>query len=132
MDGDQQLNFYYMDPVATLDRFIGQPKFAGKTYMKFELQESEERPAKRAFGRANAGRVFQEAQLIDMHSVPMLHLFYGDKSHSGGQRSTYPVYRENCNISAKICINCINIIFVIYCILSMILQLSTALLQRAA
>ena len=39
IDGDQQLNFYYCDPVAKMDRFICQPKFAGKTYMKFERQE---------------------------------------------------------------------------------------------
>ena len=33
-----QLNFYYLNPVAKMDRFLGQPKFAGKTYMKFESQ----------------------------------------------------------------------------------------------
>ena len=42
MDGNQQLNFYYLEPVAIMDRFIGQPKFAGKTYMKFERQESKQ------------------------------------------------------------------------------------------
>ena len=31
MDWDQQLNFYYLDPVAIRDRFMCQPKFAGKT-----------------------------------------------------------------------------------------------------
>ena len=35
---------------------------------------------KRAFGRANSAFVFKEAQLIDMHSVPFIHLSYGDKS----------------------------------------------------
>ena len=39
MDGDQQLNFYYWYPAAIMDRFTCQPKFAGKTYMKFEGQE---------------------------------------------------------------------------------------------
>ena len=43
MDVDQQLNFYYLDPVATMDRFIRQPKFASKACMKFESQESEQR-----------------------------------------------------------------------------------------
>ena len=43
MDGNQQLNFYYLEPVAIMDRFIGQPKFAGKTYMKFERQELKQR-----------------------------------------------------------------------------------------
>ena len=109
MDGEQELNFYFLDPVATMDRFIGQAKFAGKTYMKFERQESEERPAKRAFGRANAGLVFQEAQLLDMHSVPMLHLYYADKSFSGGHRSTYPCYRKKCTLSLILYISYINI-----------------------
>ena len=39
-------SFYYLDPMATLYtvyRFVGQPKFAGKTYMKFESQESRQR-----------------------------------------------------------------------------------------
>ena len=36
------MNFYYRDPVAitdrfTMDRFICQPKFAGKTYMEFRV-----------------------------------------------------------------------------------------------
>ena len=48
MDGDQQLNFYYCDPVAIRDRFIMdrlicQPKFAGKICMKFEGQELKQR-----------------------------------------------------------------------------------------
>ena len=30
MDGDQQLNMYYLYPVATMDRFIGQPKFLAR------------------------------------------------------------------------------------------------------
>ena len=47
MDGDQQLNFYYSDPVtiprAIMDRSISQPKFSGKTYMKFERLELKQR-----------------------------------------------------------------------------------------
>ena len=80
-----------------MDRFIGQPKFAGKTYFQYERQESELRPNKRAFGRANSGLIFQEAQMLDMFSVPMLHLFYGDKSFSGMNRTNYPIYREDLN-----------------------------------
>ena len=38
----QQLNFYYLNMVVTMDRLIGQPKFAG-TYIKFESQESKQR-----------------------------------------------------------------------------------------
>ena len=43
MDGDQQLNLYYCYSVAIMNRFICQPKFAGKTYMKFEGQELKQR-----------------------------------------------------------------------------------------
>ena len=48
MDRDQQLNVYYTDPVAIVDRFIMdrftcQPRFAGQTYMKFERQELKQR-----------------------------------------------------------------------------------------
>ena len=39
MDWDQQLNIYYCYLVAIMDRFICQPKFAGKIYMKFERLE---------------------------------------------------------------------------------------------
>ena len=77
MDGDQQLNFYYLDPVAVMDRYIGQPKFAGKTYMKFETQES------RGQSGRNQSFLFQKVHLIDMHSVPYLHLLYTDISFTG-------------------------------------------------
>ena len=43
MDWDQQLNFYYCNAVAIIDRFISQPKFAGKTYMKLEGLELKQR-----------------------------------------------------------------------------------------
>ena len=49
-------------------------------YYQFEREESVQRPGKRAFGRANSGTVFQTAQLIDMFSVPLLLLFYADKT----------------------------------------------------
>ena len=142
MDGEQDLNFYFLDPVATMDRFIGQPKFAGKTYMQYERQESEERPAKRAFGRANGGLIFQEAQLVDLHSVPMLHLFYADKSFSGGHRSTYPCYRKQCTLPVILCIFCIfvlnyinsikNILGIICIILCMWPVVTVMILQKAA
>ena len=40
---DQQLKIYYLDPVVIMERFLGQPKFAGKIYMKLERQESKQR-----------------------------------------------------------------------------------------
>ena len=62
MDGDQQLMLYWIDPVDAADHLAAKPELAEKFYF-YERQESEQRPAKRAFGRANSGLVFQEAQL---------------------------------------------------------------------
>ena len=70
------------------------PEFADHLYFHYERQESEQRPTKRAFGRANSGLVFQEAQLLDPFSVPKLNLLYGDKSFSGAHRGHYPIYGE--------------------------------------
>lgn len=92
MDGDQNLELYWIDPVDAMDRLVARPEFKDKIYFKYERQESEQRPTKRAFGRANSGTVFQEAQALDLNSVPMLHLFYADKSFSGAHGSKYPVY----------------------------------------
>ena len=79
-----------------MDRLVARPEFKGKIYLQYERQESEQRPTKRAFGpqivSANSGLVFQEAQALDLNSVPMLHLFYADKSFSGAHGTKYPVY----------------------------------------
>ena len=90
MDGDQQLMLYWIDPVDAADHLAAKPELAEKFYF-YERQESEQRPAKRAFGRANSGLVFQEAQLIDMNSVPFIHLFYADKSFSRQHQGHYPI-----------------------------------------
>ena len=92
LDGDQDLELYWIDPVDAMDRLVARPEFQGKIYLQYERQESEQRPTKRAFGRANSGLVFQEAQALDLNSVPMLHLFYADKSFSGAHGTKYPVY----------------------------------------
>ena len=101
MDGDQSLMGYWIDPVDAADRLAAKPELAEKFYLHYERQESETRPTKRAFGRANSGLVFQEAQLIDPYSVPMIHLLYADKSFSGQHRGHYPVYGIHI---CKICI----------------------------
>ena len=77
-----------------MDRLVARPlaEYANKTYLHYERQESEQRPNKQAFGRANSAVVYQEAQAIDPFSVPMLHLIYADKSFSGPNRSHYPGY----------------------------------------
>ena len=92
LDGDQTLDLYWIDPVDAAVRFAGKPKFVGKFYYQYEREESHTRPGKRAFGRANAGLVFQQAQLVDMHSVPYMLLFYGDKSFSGQHGGHHPIY----------------------------------------
>jgi hypothetical protein len=99
---------YWIDPVDAMDRLVARPEYANKTYLHYERQESEQRPSKRAFGRANSALVFQEAQAIDMFSVPMLHLFYSDKSYSGQNRGHYPGYGKSIffyfsHIICKIC-----------------------------
>ena len=117
MDGDQRLMLYWIDPLDAADRLAAKPKLAGKFYFRYEQQESEEGPTKQAFGRANSALVFQEAQLIDMYSVPFIHLFYADKSFSGQTRGHYPIYGSFrsayvieqyicniCNILPEICI----------------------------
>ena len=95
MDGDQPLMLYWIAPVDAADRLAGRPEFAEKFYLHYERQSSEERPNKRAFGRANSALMFQEDKLIDINSVPMIHLFYSDKSFSGQHRGSYPVYGRN-------------------------------------
>ena len=77
MEGNPQLNLYYCYPVAIINRFMCQPKFAGKTYMKFEGQEES-----RESGR-NQSFLFPGVQPIDMHIVQLLHVFYAFKSFSG-------------------------------------------------
>ena len=91
MDGDQQLMLYWIDPADAADSLAAKPELAEKFYF-YERQESEQRPAKRAFGRAISGLVFQEAKHIDMHRVPFIHLFYADKSFSRQRRGDYPIY----------------------------------------
>ena len=95
LDSTQELMLYWIDQVDAMDRLVARPEYANKTYLHYERQESEQRPNKRAFGRANSALVFQEAQAIDMFSVPMLHLFYSDKSFSGQHRGHYPGYGKS-------------------------------------
>ena len=83
---------YWINPVDAADRLAAKPELAEKFYFHYERQESEQRPAKRAFGNAYSTLVFQEAQLIDMHSDPFNHLLYEDKSILGQHCGHYPIY----------------------------------------
>ena len=115
MDRDQQLNFT-TSIKCTMDRFIGQFKFAGKTLRA--------RNQNRESGR-NQSFLFQEVQLIDMHSVPSQHLIYA-----------YNVWKFVSHIlwewqlSEISCINNTTSISYIFCILGIFLfTLSTVQLQ---
>jgi hypothetical protein len=76
MDGAQQLMLYWINPIDSADSLAAKPEL----YFHYATwrQESEQRPTKGAFGCANFGLVFQEAQLLYMYSDPFTHLFYGD------------------------------------------------------
>ncbi len=91
MDGDQVLDFYWIDPIDAAKRFISKRKFAGKLYTQFKLENSTQLPGKQAFGRANSGLVFQACQAVDLFSSPLLLLFYADKSFSGKHRDRFLV-----------------------------------------
>ena len=75
LDGDQLVDFYWVDPLLSAERIVAKSKYAGKLYLQFEPEESWERPGVRAFGRVNGGLIFEAAYLIDRTSVPLLTVF---------------------------------------------------------
>ena len=75
------------------ERIVAKSKYAGKLYLQFEPEESWERPGVSAFGRVNGGLIFEAAYLIDRTSVPLLTVFYSDKSYLKGT-SHWPIYRK--------------------------------------
>ena len=93
LDGDQLVDFYWIDPLFAAERIAAKSKYAGNLYLQFEPEDSWERPGVRAFGRVNGGLVFEAAYFMDMESVPMLSVFYADKAHWKGM-THHPVYRE--------------------------------------
>ena len=102
MDGDQLVDFYWIDPMLTAERIAAKSQYAGHMYYQFELEESWDRAGVRAFGRINGGLIFEAAYILDPTSVPLLSVFYADKSHNKGM-SHHPVYRK--------CLCCIYSIF---------------------
>ena len=62
--------------------------------LKFKQQLSEQRPGKRAFGRANSGLIFPCCQAVDKYSYPLILLVYTDKSFSGKHSTLHPIYSE--------------------------------------
>ena len=107
-DGDQLVDFYWIDPMLVAERIAAKAKYAGNLYLQFELEDSWERPGTRAFGRVNGGLVFEAAYLFDKASVPMLSVFYADKSFLKGMPH-HPIYRK--------CLFCIFYILNVFCIL---------------
>jgi len=93
MDGDQLVDFYWIDPMLTAERIAAKSQYAGHMYYQFELEDSWDRPGVRAFGRINGGLIFEAAYIIDPASVPLLSVFYADKSYLKGM-SHHPIYRK--------------------------------------
>ena len=98
LDGDQLVDFYWTDPLLSAERMAGKSKYAKKLYLRFEKEESWERPGVRAFGRINGGLLFESAYIIDQGSVPLISVFYADKSFL---KSTthHPIYRKCSNVT---------------------------------
>ena len=93
MDGNQLLDFYWLDPIEAIIRFVAKKEFCGKLYTQFVPGTSYHSPGHRAFdGCANCGMVFEAAQLIDLNSSPVLALFFSDADH-------HPIYHMSCLIS---------------------------------
>ena len=97
MDGNQLLDFYWIDPIEAIIRFVAKQEYSGKLYTQFVPGTSYLNPGQRAFGAcANSGMVFEAAQLIDVNSSPVLALFFSDASFAGQHMSHHPVYCTSC------------------------------------
>ena len=105
MDGDQLVDFYWIDPMLTAERIAAKSQYAGHMYYQFDLEESWDRPGVRAFGRINGVLIFEAAYILDPTSVPLLSVFYADKSHLKGM-SHHPIFRK-----CLLCIFCIFCVF---------------------
>ncbi len=93
LDGDQSVEFYWIDPVLSAERIAARTKYNGHLYYPFEPEESWDRPGVRAFGRVNGGVIFEACYFLDTGSVPLLSVFYADKSHLRDW-SHHPIYRK--------------------------------------
>jgi len=97
MDGNQLLDFYWLDPIEAVIRFVAKKEFSGKLYTQFVPGTSYHSPGQRTFdGCANSGMVFEAAQLIDLNSSPALTLFFSDASFAGQHMTHHPIYSMSC------------------------------------
>ena len=93
-DGNQQVDFYWIDPIEAIKRYVAKAEYSGKMYTKYEPGTNRMHPGQRAFdSRANSGMTFEAAQLIDMNSTPVLALFFADASFTGNM-THHPIYCE--------------------------------------
>ena len=101
MDGDQLVDFYWIDPVMVAERLAGKSKFAGKLFLQFEKEDSLTKRGVCAFGPINGGLVFQveSAYLLEKISVPLISVFYSYKSFLKGM-TRHPI---NCKNILMIC-----------------------------
>ena len=97
MDGNQLLDFYWIDPIEAKIRFVAKQEYSGKLYTQFVPGTSYFNPGQRAFDAcANSDMVFEAAQLIDLYSSPVLALFFSDASFAGQQITHHPIYSMSC------------------------------------
>lgn len=96
MDGNQTLDFYWIDPIEAAKRYICKKQYSGKLYTGYS---GELDAPFRKFDMANSGLVFQTAHLVDIESSPVLIIFYADASFSGQTMSHHPIYSENSTCS---------------------------------
>ena len=92
LDGNQVLDFYWIDPIDAMKRSVAKLQYNGKLYTSFMPGTSIFHPEDRAFDLANSGMVFQAAWLVDRGSSPLLALFYADASFSGQSMTHHPIY----------------------------------------
>ena len=96
-DGNQKLDFYWIDPIEQIKRYVAKSEYRDKMYTKFQPGTNHMHPGQRAFdSRANSGITFEAAQLIDIDSSPVLALFFADASFTGNM-THHPIYCEDIN-----------------------------------
>ena len=95
-DGNQTLDFYWIDPIQAAQRDICKQHYSGKFYTGYTGVLAA---LHRKFDKANSGLVFQAAHLVDVDSSPVLIVFYADASFSGQNMSHHPIYCESCPCS---------------------------------
>ena len=93
IDGNQVFNFYWIDLIQAIKRYIAKKKkHANKFYTRYEPQFSGQDNSQRAFSRANSGTIFQAFQLLNPKCSPVLALFYADASFTGQHMTHHPTY----------------------------------------